>query len=93
MGALMLDPSILLLDEATSALDAESESVVQDAIDRAMKNRTVMVIAHRLSTVRDADMVVVLSGGRIVERGTHDQLVEQDGIYKKLVSKQLSGLS
>jgi len=88
--ALLLNPQILLLDEATSALDAESEYLVQQAIDRLMENRTTLVIAHRLSTVRNANQVVVISGGKIVEMGTHDQLLgNTDGIYRKLVKRQL----
>ncbi|XP_046337854.2 ABC transporter B family member 1-like [Haliotis rufescens] len=87
--ALIMDPVILLLDEATSALDAESEHLVQEAIDRAMKGRTVIVIAHRLSTVRNATQVVVIDKGHIAERGTHDELLEKDGVYKRLVLRQL----
>jgi len=88
--ALLLNPQILLLDEATSALDAESEYLVQQAIDRLMVNRTTLVIAHRLSTVRNANQVVVISGGTVVERGTHDQLLASpDGTYRKLVKRQL----
>eukprot|EP01113_Clastostelium_recurvatum_P035813 TRINITY_DN5027_c0_g1_i2.p1 TRINITY_DN5027_c0_g1~~TRINITY_DN5027_c0_g1_i2.p1 ORF type:complete len:797 (-),score=180.16 TRINITY_DN5027_c0_g1_i2:7-2397(-) len=87
--ALLLNPQILLLDEATSALDAESEHLVQQAIDNIMQGRTTLVIAHRLSTVRNAHKVVVVSGGRIVESGTHDELLQGDGIYKKLVKRQL----
>ena len=75
---------MLLLDEATSALDSESEFLVQEAIDRLMVGRTVLVIAHRLSTVRDAHMVLVMKEGRIVERGTHDELMSMKGVYKKL---------
>eukprot|EP00117_Sycon_ciliatum_P031721 scpid37289/ scgid24759/ ABC transporter B family member 1; ABC transporter ABCB.1 len=89
--ALLMDPSILLLDEATSALDAESEFLVQDAIDRAMENRTVLVIAHRLSTVRNASKVLVMKGGCIVEEGTHDELIAINGVYKRLVLRQLAG--
>jgi len=89
--ALLLNPKLLVLDEATSALDAESEGIVQEAIDNAMKNRTVLVIAHRLSTVRNADVVVVMDGGRIVERGTHDSLLTAGGLYHRLVAKQLQG--
>jgi len=87
--ALIMDPDILLLDEATSALDAESEHLVQEAIDRAMVGRTVLVIAHRLSTVRDASRVIVISKGTIAEQGTHDELLEMNGVYKKLVLRQL----
>jgi ABC-type multidrug transport system fused ATPase/permease subunit len=87
--ALLMNPTILLLDEATSALDAESEYLVQDAIDKAMVGRTVLIIAHRLSTVRNADKVLVVDKGVIAESGTHDQLLSQDGVYKKLVLRQL----
>ena len=87
--ALLMDPDILLLDEATSALDAESEHLVQEAIDRAMVGRTVLVIAHRLSTVRDANKVIVIQQGKIAEEGTHEELLELDGVYKKLVLRQL----
>jgi len=88
--ALLMDPDILLLDEATSALDAESEHYVKEAIDHAMTNRTVLVIAHRLSTVRNADQVLVIDKGHIVERGTHETLLAKEGVYKKLVLRQLS---
>ncbi|KAI5080507.1 hypothetical protein GOP47_0003690 [Adiantum capillus-veneris] len=89
--ALLMDPRILLLDEATSALDAESEFLVQDAMDRLMKGRTVLVIAHRLSTVQSADTVAVVDGGRIAEKGTHNELLEKNGIYAALVKRQLQG--
>ena len=87
--ALLKDPPILILDEATSSLDAESESLVQDALERLMARRTSLVIAHRLSTVRNADRVVVLDGGQVIETGTHHQLMDVDGLYRRLVSKQL----
>ncbi|PIN07627.1 putative ABC-type transport, ATPase component/CCR4 associated factor [Handroanthus impetiginosus] len=89
--ALLMNPRILLLDEATSALDAESEYLVQDAMDSLMKGRTVLVIAHRLSTVKTADTVAVVSDGQIVESGTHDDLLSKNGIYTALVKRQLQG--
>ncbi|XP_077222619.1 transporter associated with antigen processing protein 2 [Tasmannia lanceolata] len=89
--ALLMNPKVLLLDEATSALDAESEYLVQDAMDSLMKGRTVLVIAHRLSTVKSADTVAVISDGQIVERGTHDELLDKNGIYTALVRRQLQG--
>ncbi|PYO89272.1 MAG: ABC transporter ATP-binding protein [Gemmatimonadetes bacterium] len=86
--ALLRDPPILILDEATSALDTESERLVQEAIDRLMAHRTVFVIAHRLATVHHADFIVVLAEGRIVERGTHDDLLSGDGLYRRLYNLQ-----
>ncbi len=86
--ALLKDPPILLLDEATSALDSESEAAVQDALAVLMRGRTTFVIAHRLSTVRDADRILVLDRGRIVERGTHDELVSEGGLYARLAERQ-----
>ncbi|MFC2111623.1 ABC transporter ATP-binding protein [Bacteroidota bacterium] len=82
--AVLKNPPILILDEATSSLDSESERLVQDALEKLMENRTSIVIAHRLSTVRNADEICVLHEGEIVERGTHDELLEIKGIYKKL---------
>jgi ATP-binding cassette subfamily B protein len=86
--AVLKDPRILVLDEATSALDAESEHLVKDALDRLMKGRTTLVIAHRLSTVVDADRVVVLDHGQIVQQGDHRSLLAEEGLYKRLVEKQ-----
>jgi len=86
--AVLKNPPILILDEATSSLDTESEKLVQDAINHVMENRTTLVIAHRLSTVRHADEIVVLQKGKIIQRGTHDHLIEQEGLYKRLVEMQ-----
>ncbi len=86
--AVLKNPPILILDEATSSLDTESERLVQDAINNMMQNRTCVVIAHRLSTIRHADEIIVLQKGSIVERGTHEELVSQNGFYKKLVDMQ-----
>jgi subfamily B ATP-binding cassette protein MsbA len=86
--AVLKNPPILILDEATSSLDTESERLVQDAINRLMRDRTSIVIAHRLSTVRYADEIIVLQKGEIAERGTHDELIAKNGIYKRLVEMQ-----
>ncbi len=86
--AVLKNPPILILDEATSSLDTESERLVQDAINKMMEHRTSIVIAHRLSTIRHADEIIVLQKGRIVERGTHDQLIAANGFYRKLVEMQ-----
>ncbi|MBN1595482.1 ABC transporter ATP-binding protein [candidate division FCPU426 bacterium] len=86
--AILKNPPILILDEATSALDTESERLIQDALEKLMKNRTTFVIAHRLSTVQHADQIVVLDEGRIVERGQHAQLMSKQGLYRRLVKLQ-----
>jgi subfamily B ATP-binding cassette protein MsbA len=87
--AMLKNPPILVLDEATSALDSESEKLVQSAIDNLMKDRTVILIAHRLATVRNADKIIVMDKGLVAENGTHEELIKlQDGIYKKLIEMQ-----
>jgi ATP-binding cassette subfamily B protein len=86
--AVLKDPRLLVLDEATSALDAESEHLVQEALDRLMKGRTTLIIAHRLSTVIGADRVLVLEGGKVVQSGNHAALMGQDGLYRRLVERQ-----
>ena len=86
--AILKNPDILILDEATSALDTESERLVQEALERLMKTRTTIAIAHRLSTIKNADEIYVLHEGRIVERGTHDELLERNGYYRKLNDMQ-----
>jgi ATP-binding cassette subfamily B protein/subfamily B ATP-binding cassette protein MsbA len=86
--AVLKNPAILILDEATSALDTESEKLVQEALERLMRTRTSIVIAHRLSTIRNADEICVMSEGEIVERGSHDELLAQNGLYAKLCAMQ-----
>ncbi len=86
--AILKNPPILILDEATSALDTESEHLVQEALDHLMSGRTTLVIAHRLSTIKNADMICVLQEGKIVERGSHDELIARGGVYKHLVDMQ-----
>jgi subfamily B ATP-binding cassette protein MsbA len=86
--AVLQNPAILILDEATSSLDSESEKLVQDALFKLMQNRTSIVIAHRLSTIQHADMIVVMQDGEILEKGTHDELLEHNGVYQKLVNLQ-----
>jgi ABC-type multidrug transport system fused ATPase/permease subunit len=86
--AIIKNPAILILDEATSALDSESERLVQDALDKLMEGRTSFVIAHRLSTIRNANKILVIQQGQIVEHGTHEELISQNGIYTNLVELQ-----
>lgn len=87
--AVLKNPEILLLDEATSALDVESERIVQQALDRLMQNRTTIMVAHRLSTIRNADQISVLQDGKIIDQGTHSSLIEnKNGAYYKLVNLQ-----
>jgi ABC-type multidrug transport system fused ATPase/permease subunit len=86
--AILKNPPILILDEATSALDTESEHLVQDALDKLMHGRTTLVIAHRLSTIKNADLICVMQDGRIIEQGTHDELIAKEGAYKHLVDMQ-----
>lgn len=90
--AVLANPPIMLLDEATSALDTESEKLVQDALNNLMKNRTSLIIAHRLSTIQNADKIVVLDAGKIVQQGTHHDLSNTDGLYKKLINMQTFNL-
>jgi ATP-binding cassette subfamily B protein len=82
--AAVADPPVMILDEATSSIDTRTEALVSSGMDRLMKGRTVFVIAHRLSTVRNSDAIMVLDRGKIIERGTHDQLIEQKGTYYQL---------
>ena len=82
--AAVVDPPVLILDEATSSIDTRTEKLIEKGMDRLMEGRTVFVIAHRLSTVRNADAIMVLEHGRIVERGNHDELIEQKGMYYQL---------
>ena len=86
--AVLKNPPILILDEATSALDTESERLVQDALTNLMKNRTSLVIAHRLSTIQHADEILVMEKGEVIERGSHSELIGQNGVYKKLTDMQ-----
>ena len=86
--AVLKNPDIPILDEATSALDTESEKLVQDALNNLLKGRTSVVIAHRLSTIHNADLIVVVDHGRIAEQGTHNELMERNGIYAKLIEMQ-----
>ena len=89
----MADPPVLILDEATSSIDTRTEKLVQDGMDSLMKGRTTFVIAHRLSTVRNSDCIMVLENGRIIERGTHDQLIEEKGKYYQLYTGSSGALA
>jgi ATP-binding cassette subfamily B protein len=86
--ALVYDPEVLVLDEATSSVDTETEELIQHAINRLMEGRTTLAIAHRLSTIQDADQILVLHKGAIRERGTHQELLAMDGLYRKLYELQ-----
>ena len=88
--AIVSNPRILLLDEATSALDSQSEKIVQEALDNLMEGRTVVVVAHRLSTIRNADNIVCFKKGQVVESGTHDELIAKGDFYSNLVSSQMN---
>ena len=89
--AVLKNPPIMILDEATSALDTESERFVQDALEKMMQNRTSLVIAHRLSTIQKADWIVVMERGNIVEQGTHEELMNNNNVYRRLVELQNFG--
>ena len=88
--AAIADPPALILDEATSSIDTRTERLVQEGMDRLMKGRTTFVIAHRLSTVRNSDCIMVLEDGRIIERGTHDELIDKQGKYYQLYTGKVS---
>ena len=88
--AIMANPAILILDEATSSVDTRTEMLIQSGMKQLMKGRTSFVIAHRLSTIRDADLILVLNDGDIIETGTHEELLEKGGFYKKLYDSQFS---
>ena len=88
---LAYDPAILVMDEATANIDTETEQLIQEALEKLMENRTTIMVAHRLSTIQHADKIMVMHKGRIRETGTHQELLSQDGIYKKLYELQLAG--
>ncbi len=90
---ILKDPRVLILDEATSSLDSESEALIQEALERIMVGRTSLVIAHRLSTVLSADTILVLDNGQIVQRGTHEELLAQGGLYRQLYERQFAAAS
>ena len=86
--AVLRNPPIMILDEATSSLDSESEKLVQEALEKLMKNRTSLIIAHRLSTIQKADIILVVKDGEIIEKGKHEELISENGIYSKLIKLQ-----
>lgn len=90
--AAIADPPVLILDEATSSIDTRTERLVQEGMDRLMKGRTTFVIAHRLSTVRNSDCIMVLEKGCVIERGTHEELIQQQGRYYQLYTGKAPGL-
>lgn len=92
-SAFVADPKILIMDEATSNVDTRTEKVIQSAMQKIMENRTSIVIAHRLSTIRDSDLIVVMDQGRIVEQGTHEELLARQGKYYTLYMTQFSGFA
>ena len=89
--ALLMDPRILILDDSLSSVDTQTEKLIQEALDKLMEGRTTFVIAHRLSTVRRADLIVVMDKGRIVQQGKHTELLRLDGLYKEIYDMQLAG--
>ena len=91
--AILADPKILVLDEATASVDTETERAIQDSLDKLIKGRTTISIAHRLSTLRNADRLIVLDNGKLVESGTHEELVKERGVYYKLLQLQSKALA
>src|SRR5690606_8840705 len=89
--AILVDPRILIMDEATSALDSESERLIREAVGRIRENRTTLIIAHRASTVQMADRIVVMARGRVVQQGTHEELIRTPGLYQRLYAETLAG--
>ena len=89
----MLDPKILILDEATSSIDTRTELQIQDAFNIMMEGKTAFIVAHRLSTVRNADMIIVMKDGKIIETGTHTELLEKGGFYSELYNSQFEGVA
>ena len=89
MRAYLVQPAVLVLDEATSSIDSESEQLIQKATEAITQNRTSLIVAHRLSTIRHADRIFVLDGGELIQVGSHEELMEADGMYKDLVQSQM----